>query len=329
MHAPSEAGRPAWLSPSTRWHGSAAGGAIACLVLIELLALTTWLDTDTLRAGSGLVRIVADLGPTLLRCAVAAVVMSLVFRGSQAGVRPEADAAAAAADRHATGGWLAAHGAAVIAFVVLSFELFQGRLPERFDRVLAAAWLAAGAGAGAAVAFAWQPPAFWLRQLRGHWRWLALAAAAGAGAWGLGALALDLWRPMSRATLTAAAMLLHPLVPGATIDPATFRIGTPAFSVLVSRECSGLESLGLMLVFTTAWLWLHRAEWRFPRALLIVPVGMALVWVRTACASQPWSSLASPVRPGSRSEAFIRRPAGWRSTQWRSASAWRRAGCHG
>jgi exosortase E/protease (VPEID-CTERM system) len=34
-----------------------------------------------------------------------------------------------------------------------------------------------------------------------------------------------------------------------------------------------------MLVFITAWLWFHRAEWRFPRAFALVPVGLAGIWL--------------------------------------------------
>ena len=48
---------------------------------------------------------------------------------------------------------------------------------------------------------------------------------------------------------------------------------------MISRECSGYEGLGLILVFTTAWLWFHRADWRFPQALVLIPVGLATIWI--------------------------------------------------
>ena len=115
--------------------------------------------------------------------------------------------------------------------------------------------------------------------VRARWSTLAGALAVGAAACLLGWLALVLWQPMSRAALAVAFAMLHPFVPAATADPATFRLGTPEFSVLVSRECSGAEGLGLMLAFTVTWLWLHRDEWRFPRALLLVPIGLSLVWL--------------------------------------------------
>ena len=35
----------------------------------------------------------------------------------------------------------------------------------------------------------------------------------------------------------------------------------------------------MILVFTTVWLWFHRAEWRFPHALVLIPVGLATIWI--------------------------------------------------
>jgi exosortase E/protease (VPEID-CTERM system) len=34
-----------------------------------------------------------------------------------------------------------------------------------------------------------------------------------------------------------------------------------------------------MLVFIAAWLWFHRAEWRFPQAFVLVPIGLAGIWM--------------------------------------------------
>jgi exosortase E/protease (VPEID-CTERM system) len=42
--------------------------------------------------------------------------------------------------------------------------------------------------------------------------------------------------------------------------------------------CSGLEGVGLMLAFCCAWLLYFRDEYRFPRALLLIPGGMLLIF---------------------------------------------------
>src|SRR5205814_2154908 len=43
--------------------------------------------------------------------------------------------------------------------------------------------------------------------------------------------------------------------------------------------CSGLEGMGLMLVFGALWLGFFHQDYRFPRALLLIPVGMGLMFL--------------------------------------------------
>ncbi len=54
----------------------------------------------------------------------------------------------------------------------------------------------------------------------------------------------------------------------------------------VSEVCSGLEGVGLMLAFSGAWLLYFRREYFLPRALLLVPVGVAAILRSTFFASQ-------------------------------------------
>jgi len=48
--------------------------------------------------------------------------------------------------------------------------------------------------------------------------------------------------------------------------------------VEIAPECSGLEGVGLMLAFGILWLALFRRECRFPRALLLLPVGAIVIF---------------------------------------------------
>lgn len=73
--------------------------------------------------------------------------------------------------------------------------------------------------------------------------------------------------------------LLRVFLPNVIVDPSTFVIGTQRFAVFIEEECSGLEGLGLVLVFTLVWLWYFRKESRFPQAFLLVPCAMAFVWM--------------------------------------------------
>ncbi len=80
-------------------------------------------------------------------------------------------------------------------------------------------------------------------------------------------------------TFRAVGTVLRLFLPDLSVDPATFIIGTPRFSVIVLKACSGLEGLGLVLVFTTVWLVYFRKESRFPQALLLVPCALAFAWI--------------------------------------------------
>jgi exosortase E/protease (VPEID-CTERM system) len=67
-------------------------------------------------------------------------------------------------------------------------------------------------------------------------------------------------------------------LPDVTGDPANFTIGSGRFVAQVNDSCSGVEGLGLILVFTGMWLWFFRREIRFPRALLLVPAALVTMW---------------------------------------------------
>ena len=80
-------------------------------------------------------------------------------------------------------------------------------------------------------------------------------------------------------TFRSVLAMLRVLSPGIVVDPATFTIGTERFSVTIGMGCSGLEGLGLVLAFTTAWIVYFRKENRFPQVLLLIPCALISVWV--------------------------------------------------
>ncbi|MDP9014059.1 MAG: exosortase E/protease, VPEID-CTERM system, partial [Pseudomonadota bacterium] len=65
-------------------------------------------------------------------------------------------------------------------------------------------------------------------------------------------------------------------------DSSTMTLSTDRFAVEVSEKCSGLEGVGLMLVFCVTWLWYFRREYYFPRALTIVPAALILIFALNA-----------------------------------------------
>ena len=95
-------------------------------------------------------------------------------------------------------------------------------------------------------------------------------------AWNLNILAQG--RVLQVLAFRSTLAVLGFMLPSVVADPATFTLGTERFSVFVGTACSGLEGLGLILIFTVAWLLFFRKENRFPQALALIPCALAVAW---------------------------------------------------
>ncbi len=73
-------------------------------------------------------------------------------------------------------------------------------------------------------------------------------------------------------------LLLMPFV-SVVADPSKALLGTTRFSVEIAPECSGLEGVALIHAFGLLWLVLFRRECRFPQALLLLPAGVAVIFL--------------------------------------------------
>jgi exosortase E/protease (VPEID-CTERM system) len=116
-------------------------------------------------------------------------------------------------------------------------------------------------------------------------RAVALLSALGTGlslAWVMnefGTWTQNLWRPFSAAALAMAAFLLRLSFPHVEVDAARYVLALDGFAVHVEAGCSGLESMGMVLLLTSLYLAIFRRELRFPRALLLLPLGLTLTWL--------------------------------------------------
>jgi exosortase E/protease (VPEID-CTERM system) len=84
---------------------------------------------------------------------------------------------------------------------------------------------------------------------------------------------------LQMASFRSLRLVLGFFVPGLIADAATFTIGTPRFLVQVRAACSGIEGMGLILAFTSFWLWYFRKEIRFPQALVLIPCALGCIWL--------------------------------------------------
>ncbi|SFR19251.1 exosortase E/protease, VPEID-CTERM system [Poseidonocella sedimentorum] len=125
------------------------------------------------------------------------------------------------------------------------------------------------------------PPRRWRALWAGHgWTLLAIGLA-GVAAPQLAIAVRPLWNLESISGLTFAAVsaLVQSLGYEVGADPATRVIGAEGFFINVAPVCSGIEGLALVTLFSTIFFVLFRAELRFPHALLIYPVGLAVSMV--------------------------------------------------
>lgn len=109
---------------------------------------------------------------------------------------------------------------------------------------------------------------------------------AGVAAWALGSpIRLSYSSPASASsqflqtiTIRSLQVVLGFLSPGIVVDEANYTIGTSHFSVYIRGGCSGVEGLGMVLAFTSIWLWYSRKECRFPQALMLIPFALVCIW---------------------------------------------------
>jgi exosortase E/protease (VPEID-CTERM system) len=121
------------------------------------------------------------------------------------------------------------------------------------------------------------------RRLGSGWVWAALCVVAGIGVLHLPKF---LWiggslfsRSLKAATFLGVRMLLGQFYSHVISDPASLALGTESFEVRLETGCSGIEGLAMMLVLTVGWLIFTRRELRIGRAILLVPISLALIWL--------------------------------------------------
>jgi exosortase E/protease (VPEID-CTERM system) len=155
--------------------------------------------------------------------------------------------------------------------------------PAEYRLLTAVIWSCAGTCALYFAAVTFFPIDVWRYLFRGTgplWIYSAVTASAIVAVipmvqslWtsSAGALGVDL-------TFWLVARILHLFIPVVFTDWGQHIIGSDQFSVEIFGPCSGWEGLGLVGMFTVFSLWLSRREYRFPAALILIPIAMALTF---------------------------------------------------
>ncbi|WP_291010149.1 exosortase E/protease, VPEID-CTERM system [Hydrogenophaga sp.] len=186
-----------------------------------------------------------------------------------------------AADGHRYHLWLSLQLSAYLLFFALTYLVFS-TTTNRWDGrgiPLPLFWLAALAF----VVVLWlntiAPIRFWFRFVREEVITIGFASVIATLTWGFTLVTQGLWDPLSGATFDAATSVLHLFYADIVVDPQQRILGVGDFVVEIAAVCSGYEGIGLVLIFTGFYLIIFRQDFRFPQALLLLPLGVATIWL--------------------------------------------------
>lgn len=247
---------------------------LACLAALfasELIAISTWFDTRGLWG----------IGRPALQAVVAFAAFFFTFAYLRSG-RALRGISYELADVPIKWTLLAGHLSAMLAFTVLSYFLLAGKRWGLHGSLIAKSPVLAGILAIGLAAFAFVPPRVWRDLVRRTGTAWAYAAGATLVACALVSASESMWEPATRLTFALVGVILRPFIPDVVADSATRTIGGQKFTVTIEAPCSGIEGVGLILVFSVVWLWFCRRECRFPHALLLIPAGACIVWLLNA-----------------------------------------------
>jgi exosortase E/protease (VPEID-CTERM system) len=250
---------------------------LGVVFVIEKTILNVFVDFDRAQSATGMgavVRVAQHWGfRYLVALAAATVLLAYVKQGDRL-------KAAAAEVRAAPvrGGWFLGHLLLVAGLAPLSYLLYRQTSSDLSIAVVASLWTVVGTLAVLAALMGMAPARLWLgaaRALGSIWWYAAIAALLGTAAM---QSAQMLWGPTAALTFDLVRRLLAPIVPTLAADPNTLVLSTGRFAVQIADVCSGLEGVGLMLAFCGAWLLYFRRDYIFPRALLLIPAGVAAIY---------------------------------------------------
>jgi exosortase E/protease (VPEID-CTERM system) len=250
---------------------------LAALFFLEKLALNFFVDFASAQTAVGLgamVRVTQHVVFRFIVTFVATMFLLDYVTAVRRAANPRSDRPVPAVSPQ----WLGLHLLLVAPLVVLSHDLYGQHAPLLPFPAVALLWVVFAISAVLAAFRAMAPWTVWrlaALSLGSLWVFAFVAAA-------VAAVAIEwsdrLWEPTARLTFSLVARTLQPFIADLHADPGTLTLTTAHFAVRVAEVCSGLEGVGLMLVFCGAWLLFFRKEYRFPRALLIIPAAVVLVF---------------------------------------------------
>jgi exosortase E/protease (VPEID-CTERM system) len=174
--------------------------------------------------------------------------------------------------------WIAVHIVLVCALVALYFAT-PALSAVLQPAALFGLCLLVGAAAIISLAYAIARGRQWLDLAVRERGLLAAAAGAGLAVALLAFAAQTSWPALSAFTFHFVRAILSLFYRDIFYDVDERLIGVNEFGVLIDDPCSGMEGIALISAFCLGYLFLFRRTLRFPAALLILPIGIAVIWI--------------------------------------------------
>lgn len=291
-----------------RWAG------LAVLVTLELLAVQGFLTFPEIATQSGLApKLIASIndnvsiGRTVAFMGTAIAMMSLMITRRAKAIWSDF----LRQDGYRWWPWITGHAIGFLIFISLSWPVFgpAGGTPD-LSMTWFAGWLLTGTFAVFSLLYAAAPAGTWLRLLQQEWSTAILATVAAFAAWTGGHLAQNLWPVLTEVTLWSTYHLLTFLYADVYIDPSKAILGVNTFLVEIAPACSGAEGIALITLFVALYLWLFRAQLRFPIALVLFPLGITVIWLINILRIVTLVSIGTSISPEIAVDGFHSQ-AGW------------------
>lgn len=264
--------------------------AILVLFAMQGLWLTVRFDTASLASSSGSLAVFFRFAPLLPRIAITWLVLIPLIRWDRISVHARAFAHAAQAHGHWWIWWLG-QWAAFAVLTAASLILFAPDVSAQDmpagdtvqaapDAIFTALWIVSAVAASANCLCSLAPPAFWWQFAREE-RWGLLAGlAASLCVAGSSRLFQMLWHPLGNTTFRLVETWLALVYSESLVSDASLSLlGTQTFLVEIAPQCSGYEGIGLVATFVLVFLAAFRQSLRFPRAWLLLPIGVVTIWI--------------------------------------------------
>jgi len=261
--------------PYVRW---------ACLIALltaEILTISLRFDAKGVQADRPWYGLVVHLG-SVARLGIAVGLSTILVAGPRCYRELKREAS-----RLEGSGWvfrgIVGNLVAFVSFYWLSVPVLEGSGPSHpADWALPVAWGMAGLATLVLWGLAILPADLGVVLIRRGAGSLAAGPALGVAAYLVGTLAENEWQPLAWATLQLVRGLLSLVFSDTICQPDQSLVGTSSFQVKIAPVCSGYEGMGMIAALLSIALWMFRREFRFPRALAILPMAMAIMWLANA-----------------------------------------------